>query len=207
MAFQLSGETTYGILGTQNVQIMHFRQEERPKLAFQVQSARKRCRFTSKIGLNILNLYKGSFIQEKVDTLGSSLLPISMHACGPICRLGTLRKVEHGKSILAKGPILLPSYITENLNQIDTYLYKSILQDRQIWQLILFCWHCNTTSPSISPHPMNRARRWYTVVTLLYDLCQFLIKMGWVRTDHLLFSQTPDQCDQIGRFFVLWATV
>ena len=81
MAFQLSGETTYGILGTQNVQIMHFRQEERPKLAFQVQSARKRCRFTSKIGLNILNLYKGSFIQEKVDTLGSSLLPIAcMHA-------------------------------------------------------------------------------------------------------------------------------
>ena len=26
-------------------------------------------------------------------------------------------------------------------------------------------------SLSTSPHPMNRARRWYTDVTLLYDLC------------------------------------
>ena len=30
--------------------------------------------------------------------------------------------------------------------------------------------HCPTTSHSTTPHPMNRARRWYTVVTLLYDL-------------------------------------
>ena len=36
---------------------------------------------------------------------------------------------------------------------------------------ILFCWHCHTISLSKNPHPMNRARRWYTVVTLLYDLC------------------------------------
>ena len=28
-----------------------------------------------------------------------------------------------------------------------------------------------TTSHSTTPDPMNRASRWYTVVTLLYDLC------------------------------------
>ena len=38
----------------------------------------------------------------------------------------------------------------------------------------LFCWHCPTTSHSKTPHPMNRAMRWYTVVTLLYDLCYFI---------------------------------
>ena len=32
------------------------------------------------------------------------------------------------------------------------------------------CWHCHTTSHSTNPHPMNRARRWYTVVKLFYDL-------------------------------------
>ena len=35
----------------------------------------------------------------------------------------------------------------------------------------IFCWPCNTTSHSTTPHPMNRARSWYTVDTLLYDLC------------------------------------
>ena len=34
-----------------------------------------------------------------------------------------------------------------------------------------FCWHYHTTSHSTTPHPMNRARRWHTVVTLPYDLC------------------------------------
>ena len=29
---------------------------------------------------------------------------------------------------------------------------------------------CHTTSHYATPHPMNRARRWYTVVMLLYDL-------------------------------------
>ena len=39
----------------------------------------------------------------------------------------------------------------------------------------LFCWHCPTTSHSKTPHPMNRAMRWYTVVTLLYDMCYFIL--------------------------------
>ena len=29
----------------------------------------------------------------------------------------------------------------------------------------------HTTSRSTTPHPKKRAMRWYTVVTLLYDLC------------------------------------
>ena len=44
---------------------------------------------------------------------------------------------------------------------------------------------------------MNRARRGYSVDVLLYDLCSgfaiFDFKLEeWVRTDHLLFSQTHD---------------
>ena len=45
------------------------------------------------------------------------------------------------------------------------------------WNLLLIfccCWHCHTTSHSTTPHPMNWARRWYTVVLLLYDLCSGL---------------------------------
>ena len=26
-----------------------------------------------------------------------------------------------------------------------------------------FCWHCHTTSHSTSPHPVNRARRWFLI--------------------------------------------
>ena len=33
-----------------------------------------------------------------------------------------------------------------------------------------FWWHCRTTSHSTTPHPINRVRRWYTVVMLLFDL-------------------------------------
>ena len=44
---------------------------------------------------------------------------------------------------------------------------------RSAGQLLVshFCWQCHLTSHSTTPHPMSRARRWYTVVTLLYDLC------------------------------------
>ena len=35
----------------------------------------------------------------------------------------------------------------------------------------VFYWHCHTSSHSTTPHPMNSARRRYTVVTLLYDMC------------------------------------
>ena len=46
-----------------------------------------------------------------------------------------------------------------------------------------FCWHCHTTSHSTTPHPMNRARRWYTVITLLYDLCSGLNIFGFKREE------------------------
>ena len=36
---------------------------------------------------------------------------------------------------------------------------------------LLFFWHCHTTSHSNNPHPVNRARRWYTVDAFLNDLC------------------------------------
>ena len=40
-----------------------------------------------------------------------------------------------------------------------------------IWAVSLFWWHCRKTSHSTTPHPINRVRRWYTVVMLLFDLC------------------------------------
>ena len=36
--------------------------------------------------------------------------------------------------------------------------------------IISRCGHCNTTSHSTTPHPMNKAKRWYNVVTSLHDL-------------------------------------
>ena len=44
---------------------------------------------------------------------------------------------------------------------------------------IVFCRHCHTTGHSTTPHPMNRARRWHTVVTLLYDLCLWPCHFGF----------------------------
>ena len=53
------------------------------------------------------------------------------------------------------------------------------------------------TMPRNHSCPMNRARIWYTVDVLLYDLGYwphtfFYFKWGWVRTDHLQFSQTHE---------------
>ena len=50
-------------------------------------------------------------------------------------------------------------------------LFPSMISYCLEYEQILFCWHFHTSSHSTTLHPMNRARRWYTVVTLLYDLC------------------------------------
>ena len=68
--------------------------------------------------------------------------------------------------------------------------------DGKINYQVFFCWHCDTTSHSNTPHPMNRARRWYTVVTLLYDLCCSLaiFDFRWEGWEQITFSlsQTHD---------------
>ena len=59
---------------------------------------------------------------------------------------------------------------------------SSVTRLGDFWKI--FFWHCQTTGHSITPHLMNRSRRCYTVVTLLYGLCycprQFLFRIGRV---------------------------
>ena len=52
-----------------------------------------------------------------------------------------------------------------------TRVYRSLYLVPNLAFSIVFCWHWHTTSHSTTPHPMNRARKWFTVVTLLYCLC------------------------------------
>ena len=63
---------------------------------------------------------------------------------------------------------------------------------RSAGQLLVshFCWQCHLTSHSTTPHPMSRARRWYTVVTLLYDLCSGLtiLDFKWEERKKITFS-------------------
>ena len=82
----------------------------------------------------------------------------------------------------------LPTYVVNALTHWKGHLGSEVI--KCFWHYILavlggwplpnqirtlvVCWHCHTTSHSATPHPMNRAMRWYTVVTLLYDLCYFI---------------------------------
>ena len=59
---------------------------------------------------------------------------------------------------------LIPLHKKSHVNTIFCLLAKSIIIIR----------HCHTTSHSTTPHPMNGARMWYTVFTILYDLFYWL---------------------------------
>ena len=62
----------------------------------------------------------------------------------------------------------------KNVNRSITDGAYLILYLIQVSSIKCFLWwHCHTTSHSSIPHPTNRARRWYTVVRLTYDLCQW----------------------------------
>ena len=59
-----------------------------------------------------------------------------------------------------------------------------------------YCWHCLTTSHFTTPYTMNRARRWYTVVILLYDLGSCLVifnfkSEGW---EQITSPHDPHAC-------------
>ena len=57
-------------------------------------------------------------------------------------------------------------------------------------EILLLCLHCHTNSHSTTPRPMNRARRWYTAVTLLYDLCYWPCHFNyqWEGCEQITFS-------------------
>ena len=65
------------------------------------------------------------------------------------------------------------SPITLKLHNDFIYCIPSLRKVARIRfeKLRLVFWHCHTASHSTTPHPMIRASRWYTVGTLLYDLC------------------------------------
>ena len=101
---------------------------------------------------------------------------------------------EIRRNNLSRNPELLPyGYIFGDVTDIRVRLRRSTSQHRgsglsqpPVDELVnvafLTFWHCHTTSHCTTPHPVKRARRWYTVVTL------------------------PYQCDQIWRFIGLWVT-
>ena len=64
-----------------------------------------------------------------------------------------------------------PSSIWILLNTKFRYMLWIPIHCRSDRTDLIFYRHCYTTSHSTTPHPINRARRWYTAVMLPYDVC------------------------------------